>query len=268
MTILFKRGLGWAILGMLILSLITSCGGNSGQPNNNSGANPERSEPEENTSQEEPFWGIDTASIVNESFYACVEENFGEPHYVGRYLGTKEGVSHGVTQEEVDLLHQRNIKIVPIYNHFEDATTYDEGVVQANQAIDYAEQAGVPEGVPLFADIEPSYPVDTAFLRGWAETVVASSYEPGIYGVFVQASDSHLWEAYQTFQQDHPDLAEATLIWTSDVEVGITTKAESPTFDPEAEGPFEVSVWQYGIDAEACNIDTNLMRPDVLKRMW
>ncbi|GIQ70268.1 glycoside hydrolase domain-containing protein [Xylanibacillus composti] len=214
------------------------------------------------------YWGIDTASVMDESFYACVQENFGEPVYAGRYLETKQGVSYGLTPEEVAFLHNQGIRIIPIYNHFTDATTYDAGVTEAREAISYAEQIGVKEGTYIFADIEPNYPVDQHFLQGWSETIAASAYRPGIYGVFVEASDSEVLASYMSFSEAYPELAEQTAVWTSDVSVGITTKAEAPAFEPEARNMLEVSIWQYGIDAEACNIDTNLMKAEMMDYLW
>ncbi len=214
-------------------------------------------------------WGIDTASIVDEPFYACVRDSFGEPAYVGRYLETKEGVSYGIQPEEVELLHGKGIKILPIYNHFTDATTYDRGVAEAEQAIEMAGELGIPEGVAIFADVEPNYPVDAEFIRGWTETMLASPYEPGVYGVFREASDSKLLSSYLAFAWQHQELASQLFVWTSDVDIGITTKANAPkAYAPEAEKVTTVDVWQYGIDAEACNIDTNLMRSEFLKYLW
>lgn len=214
-------------------------------------------------------WGIDTASIVDEAFYACVRENFGEPAYVGRYLETKEGVSHGISQEEAEFLHSQGVKIIPIYNHFTDATTFERGVEEAQLAIQYAQEAGIPEGVAIFANVEPNYPVDQAFIRGWTETMLESPYVPGIYGVFREASDSAVLSSYLAFAGEHQELAQRLAVWTSDVEFGISTKANAPTsFEPEAEAVTTVDIWQYGIDAEACNIDTNLMRSEFMDLLW
>jgi hypothetical protein len=215
------------------------------------------------------IWGIDTASIVDEAFFQCVTDSYGQPAFIGRYLKTKEGVSYGITEKEVKFLHAENIKIVPIYNHFTNATTYDKGVEEARSAITYAESVGVPKGVYIFADIEPNYPVDSDFLKGWSETMLKSPYLPGIYGVFVERSDSNLLAAYKNFINKQKQMEETVAIWTSDVEEGITTKKRAPKqFAPEIEAFTEVEIWQYGIDGEVCNIDTNLMRSKMLNHLW
>lgn len=215
------------------------------------------------------LWGIDTASIIDDKFYACVRDNFGEPAYAGRYLGTKEGVSFGFSAEERERLHSLGVKILPIYNHFTDATTYERGVSEAEKAIALAEEAGIPAGVAVFADVEPNYPVDADFIRGWTETMDASPYAPGIYGVFLEASDSKVRSSYLSFAWHDPELAGKLAVWTSDVAYGVSTKANAPeAYDPEAEAITTVQVWQYGIDAETCNIDTNLMRAEFLEYLW
>jgi hypothetical protein len=55
---------------------------------------------------------------------------------------------------------------------------------------------------------------------------------------------------------------------TSDVALGITTETEAPAYEPEAEAVTTVDIWQYGIDAETCNIDTNLMRSEFMEFLW
>lgn len=101
------------------------------------------------------------------------EEKHGKPVVFGRYLETKEGVSIGVTKEEAAFLQKQGIKVIPIFNHFTDATSYERGVAEAKEAISYAKKLGIPKGVAIFADIEPKYPVDEAFIRGWVDTMAA-----------------------------------------------------------------------------------------------
>jgi len=279
-------GLACLLATALLLLLLSACTWGANEPASapvdpprseapSSGANPQPpAKPEAPAAPETPesidtVWGIDTASIVDRQFFACVKENFGFPAFVGRYLETKEGVSYGITKEEAAFLHEQGVKILPIYNHFTDATTYEGGVAEAKQAIRLAGEAGIPEGVAIFADVEPDYPVDAEFLRGWTATMLESSYVPGLYAVLVEASDSKALSSYLRFAQEHQELASELAVWTSDVEVGITTKANAPqAYAPEAEAVTTVDVWQYGIDAEACNIDTNLMRSSFVDYLW
>ncbi|WP_188456331.1 hypothetical protein [Virgibacillus oceani] len=106
------------------------------------------------------LWGVDSASQTDEDLYQCVKSNFGDPEVWGRYLADKEGVSEGLDCDETVYLHDKDVKVPVIYNHFTVATGYDNGAEEAEQAIDYAVELGVPEGVALFRDIEPNSPVN------------------------------------------------------------------------------------------------------------
>jgi Domain of unknown function (DUF1906) len=212
------------------------------------------------------LWGIDSASETTEEIYACVRENFGDPAIFGRYLKTRDGVSIGLSPEQVELIHSKGDSILPIYNNFSDATGFESGVKQAKAAIQAAGDLGIPEGTALFADIEPTYPVDSEFIRGWFETVSASNYESGIYGIFDQ--DRALYKAYNQAAESNPDILKENYIWTSSPSVGITTQKEAPEFAPQAPDNSLALGWQYGIDAQACNIDTNLFDGDLLEVLW
>ncbi|WP_246943198.1 glycoside hydrolase domain-containing protein [Bacillus pinisoli] len=214
----------------------------------------------------EIIWGIDSASETTEEFYRCVSDNFGNPVVFGRYLGEREGVSAGLTTEQVNLIHEKGDYILPIFNHFNHATGYEKGVTEAEEAIRFAEEVGVPSGVALFADIEPNYPVDSAFIKGWYETIAASDYKSGIYGIFDPARD--LYTAYNNAVAEDPNIQENNIIWTASPNTGITTEENAPDFNPEAPEGSLAWGWQYGIDAEACNIDTNLFKREIIQSLW
>lgn len=243
---------------------------NNGGESNGSDGNGNDGEDNEGTPPEglgEIVWGIDSASETTEEFTMCVRENFGEPVIYGRYLGDREDVSRGLTAEQVDLIHGEGAYILPIYNQFSDATGFDNGVSQAEGAINLANELGIPNGVAIFADIEPTYPVDSEFIRGWFETINKSQYSSGIYGVF--DPESELVAAYNAASEENPDILETNIIWTASPNVGITTKANAPDeFTPDAPENALALGWQYGIDAEACNIDTNLFDSQIVNSLW
>ncbi|UOR10498.1 glycoside hydrolase domain-containing protein [Halobacillus amylolyticus] len=214
------------------------------------------------SSGNELVWGVDSASLTTDNLLACVQENYGTPEIWGRYLGDKEGVSTGITPEEVDLLHSNDIKILVIWNHFTDATGFENGQNVAREAIQKAQEDGVPEGVALFADIEPTYPVDSDFIRGWYQVMSESEYNPGIYGSF--DSDTPLYQAFQQASETNAEIKENTYIWTAVPKVGITTEANAPDYQPSAPEDGLIAGWQYGIEAQTCNIDTNLFNSNVL----
>ncbi|MEN2466132.1 glycoside hydrolase domain-containing protein [Ornithinibacillus sp. FSL M8-0202] len=217
----------------------------------------------ENDNSNELHWGVDSATYTDDDFYACVVDNFGEPVVWGRYLGEKEGVSEGLDADEVQLLHDNDIQILVIYNHVEDARGYDNGVSHAEEAIAMAQEMEIPEGVAIFVDIEPEYPVDAAFMEGWYEIMADSNYEPGVYGVFDE--ESELLNAYNSMEQE---IQENTIVWTAYPQEEITTKEDAPEYNPQGPENAKVYGWQYAIDSETCNIDTNLFEDNMLDYLW
>lgn len=235
---------------------------------NNNNANDEEKKKENDKSQALPeiVWGIDSASETTEDFYACVKDNFGDPVILGRYLGDREDISKGLTAEQIEIIHGEGDFILPIYNHFNDATGYDNGVAHAKEAIKFASDLGIPEGVALFADIEPDYPVDSEFIKGWFDTISESQFKSGIYGVF--GPEQVLFEAYNAAVESNKSILENNYIWTAAPSVGITVESEAPEFKPDAPEGSLAWGWQYGIDAETCNIDTNLFKSDLVNVLW
>lgn len=211
-------------------------------------------------------WGVDSASYTTEELYACVNENFGTPSVWGRYLGTIDGVSSGLTIEEVEYLHSNGVKILLINNQFNNATGNENGVEQANIGISLAGELNVPEGVAIFADIEPNYPVDSAFIQGWFDTMMNSPYEPGIYGVF--SPESALVDAYQASINEKKEIQNKVILWTAYPHIDVTTQANAPENAAEAPEGSLLYGWQYGIDAAACNIDTNLFKGSLFDFLW
>lgn len=237
-----------------------------------SGKDPEGSQTQQEEIKKKPakqeiLWGVDSASITTSEFYACVRENFGEPSVWGRYLGNNKGASFGITKKEASLLHSKKSSILLIYNHFTDARGYENGKQHGRKAIEIAKKVGVPPGVAIFADIEPSYPVDDAFIRGWHDTLAMSNYHPGIYGIF--SPDRKLTKAFNQAADTNPYVKKETVIWTAFPQVGITSQEESPS-GFQGKGPKDALIygWQYGIDAEVCNIDTNLFKGEILEYLW
>ncbi|QKY68348.1 hypothetical protein [Lentibacillus sp. CBA3610] len=119
-------GLGLLIAAPLILALLLNI--SSDQPDSPSNGD-ENGQNGDN--EQEIYWGVDSASYTDENIYQCVNENFGEPEVWGRYLGDKEGVSAGMDTNEVNLLHDNDVRILVIYNHFNEATGYDHGARHA-----------------------------------------------------------------------------------------------------------------------------------------
>ncbi|RFB16842.1 DUF1906 domain-containing protein [Bacillus sp. HNG] len=214
----------------------------------------------------EVVWGIDSASETTKDFYACVKENFGDPIVFGRYIGGRDGISVGLTAEQVKIIHAEGDFILPIYNHFNDATGYDNGVAHAKDALKLAGEIGIPENIAIFADIEPDYPVDSEFINGWFDTIVGSKYKSGIYGVF--DPEQALFKAYQEAGKSNGAILEQNYIWTAAPSVGVTAESKAPEFNPSAPAGSLAWGWQYGLESKSCNIDTNLFKRELVDVLW
>lgn len=223
----------------------------------------QQNEGDKEGNNDEIHWGVDSATYTDEEFLGCVVDNFGQPTIWGRYLGDKEGVSAGLDSSEVSLLHDNDIKILVIYNHVEDARGKDNGVAHAEEAIAMANELEIPKGVAIFVDIEPDYPIDAAFLEGWYTTLKDSDYEPGVYGVF--SDDNDLLNQFTSMDKE---TQENTIVWTAYPQEEITAKENAPEWN--AAGPENAKVygWQYAIDSETCNIDTNLFKGNIVEFLW
>lgn len=226
----------------------------------------ENGKADENKKKREVVWGVDSASVTTEEVYVCVNDQFGKPEIWGRYLGSKEGVSRGITKKEVQYLHDREIKILPIYNHFTKAEGHDRGVELAQHAVSLAQEIGLPEDKAIFADIEPDYPVDASFIQGWYDGLKDTAYQPGIYGVF--AEDQALFEIYNQVLKDNEELGKEMIIWSAHPQLEITTKDNAPKYEPIAPKNSLLLGWQYGIDAKECHIDTNLFKAEIIEYLW
>ncbi|MFD1849862.1 glycoside hydrolase domain-containing protein [Oceanobacillus bengalensis] len=238
-------------------------GNNGEESNNGDDGNNEEEEGNNEESEQQLYWGIDSASYTTEDLYACVVDNFGDPEVWGRYLGDREDISAGLDTDEVAYLHENGIPILVIYNHVNDARGYDHGVEHGESAIAMAEELGVPEGVAIFVDIEPNYPVDAAFMEGWYEALEASAYYPAVYGVFDEGSE--LDESYKAMAEE---IQEKMIVWTAFPQEEITTKDNAPEFNPQGPDTSLLYGWQYAIDAETCNIDTNLFTNEMMDYLW
>lgn len=100
-------------------------------------------------------------------------------------------------------------------------------------------------------------------MEAWNDTLKDSKYYPAIYGVFDEGS--HLYTAYSDMSQD---IQENSIVWTAYPQEGVTTKENTPEFNPQAPEKAQSLGWQYGLDAETCNIDTNLIEGEIMEYLW
>ncbi|MBS4173119.1 glycoside hydrolase domain-containing protein [Bacillus sp. FJAT-49736] len=222
--------------------------------------------PVKNEKTSKVLWGVDSANKVTEKLYQCVNKNFGKPDIWGRYTKTIKGVSTGLTADEIHFLHDKNVRILLIYNHFNNATTKKAGEQEAKAAIQFAKDIKAPNGTAIFADIEPKYPVDSAFIEGWYEIIHKSDYHPGIYGVF--DPDQNVYSAFNKAAKNNKSIKENTILWSAAPQKGVSKKTDAPKFNPSGPKDALKYGYQYGIDAKTCNIDTDVFKGEILKYLW
>ncbi|MCU9614473.1 DUF1906 domain-containing protein [Caldibacillus lycopersici] len=211
-------------------------------------------------------WGVDSSLNVTSERYDCVLTNFGRPDFWGRYLSTVPNAAEGITAEEVQLLHNSDTRILPIYNNFREATGYENGRVVARNTIFHARRLGIPTGKILFANVERFFAIDADWIRGFVDTFFPSGYRPGIYHDPVEGN---FREAYCSAVSQDQKVATQLILWSAEPDPGVTTKQEAPSFNPAKPAcRANVWAWQYGRDAEACPIDTNIIDRRLYNLLW
>ncbi|UJW58650.1 glycoside hydrolase domain-containing protein [Salipaludibacillus agaradhaerens] len=212
------------------------------------------------------YWGVDSATDVDQALYACVVANFGQPDFWGRYLTTVPNVNEGLTREEIAFLQGVGIKLMPIYNDFSEALGYTQGRVAARNAIFHAQRLGITGDIFIFANLENFFNIDADWLIGWADAFVDSSFRPGYYNDPIEGDFN---EAFCEAQEQSENVRFQTVLWSAEPEPGVTTKANTPVYNPEApECGGNVWAWQYGRDAAACPIDTVLMEERLFNSLF
>ncbi|MFA9458582.1 glycoside hydrolase domain-containing protein [Halalkalibacter sp. AB-rgal2] len=203
-------------------------------------------------------WGVDSASAVTNELLDCVRTQFGQPDFWGRYLHTIENISDGLTSEEIRLIQNNGMKIMPIYNKFSEAIGTRAGSVAARNAIFRARQLGIGDGTFIFANIENFFQVDADWIISWVEAFYTSPYRPGMYA---DPDEGPFNEAYCQATERSELVLEQSVIWSAEPEPGPTSKRGAPRrFQPNRPNcSANVWAWQYGRDADACPIDTVLM---------
>jgi hypothetical protein len=212
------------------------------------------------------IWGVDSSNSVNEELYEFVKNQFGLPKYWGRYLTEKPNVSSGLSKDEINFIRSKGIKILPIYNVFTDAIGYEQARVAARNAVFHARRLGIPQNTILIANVEHFFQVDSAWIRGWVETLFPTGYRSGFYhdpikGQFLQA--------YCQAVQENNEVSVQAILWSAEPETGATSERKAPKYNPATPAcKANVWLWQYGRDAKKCPIDTNLADDRVLNYLY
>lgn len=207
------------------------------------------------------IFGIDTANAYTPQVSQCVAKKYDNPKQIGRYLQTKKGYFSGLTKTEVQYVHKKGAKILPIYNHYTKYVGTSQGQRSATEAINRAKQLGIPKSKAIFIDIEPKMNYNADFFVSWSYTLQKAGYKPGIYGDF---GDSKLRSIYLEARHKSASM-KSTLLWTNSPNEG--TLHKPTTFKGKSPDQANTLVWQYGVD-QPCKIDSDLVKSNLLKDLW
>ena len=211
-------------------------------------------------------WGIDSAENVTEDLFQCVLRNFGYPRFWGRYLVRVPRISEGLTIDEISFIQSKGIKLLPIYNSFQTARGYVQGRAAANDAIFHAQELGIPQGIPLFANVEQFFDIDGEWIQGWTEAIVTNGYKSGIYNDPVIGGFN---QAFCDAAKDNVNIKMLSILWSAEPELEPGGHRNPPNFNPKA--PYcggNVWIWQYSRQVTQCPIDTNLAYSSLVDILW
>lgn len=211
-------------------------------------------------------WGVDSAAKVTEQLFYCVKNELGYPKFWGRYLTDVPNVSDGLTRQEITLLRNYGVHLLPIYNAFRQATGFSNGQVAARNAVFHARRLGIPKNKALFANIEDFFAVDAAWIRAWVETLYPTGYRPGLYA---DPTKGDFTKAYCEAVQQQNKVAVQAIIWSAAPRPGTTSEQRAPKYAPASPScKANVWAWQYGRDAQSCPVDTNLADRRLLEFLY
>jgi hypothetical protein len=219
------------------------------------------------------LWGVDSCKMFTTSptgadgVYPQIVSRLGVPDFWGRYL-TNTGCP-GITSVEIAAATHLHMGILPIYNDYDcsNVVGYSTGQTYAAAATAAAAGLGIPQGRAIAIDIEPpgdacpgAVNVDSAFVTGWFDGVMAAGYAPTYYGNGTAGSEfATAWCAAVAAQ---PSLLTYSYLWSFQPSLlGSFSKATAPGFSPHQTGCGGAMVgWQYQIDDGDVDHDQALSR--------
>jgi hypothetical protein len=202
------------------------------------------------------LWGVDSLDPITPAFLDSITATFGEPDVFARYVNR-------MTADEVSVAHGRNIQVLLIKQAGTSNTVgYDLGRNTANQAAGEARALGAPAGVGLFIDLEANNAIDTPYIQGWYDGVVANQFYPGYYG---HTGTGSFNAAYCGAVAANGAIG-GSIIWTPSPNPGRTSKAAMPPFAPNPPPcAARTEGWQYGLigNGSPPNVDTDEFRSSI-----
>ena len=203
------------------------------------------------------------------------------PNFCGRNIVGE----NALTKEEINFLHKKGCKIAIFFDVDYTKETEEDGKEIARIAIERGQELQLPTGIAIFLEISSEENATTAFMKGYAESLLASGYIPG-FKANTDAKYSFDREYSRGIQIDR-DIFKLCLIWAIAPTVPefdriTTTHLIHPDnwkpFAPSGITRKNIAIWQYGKDCHPIQDDNekettfnlNLVRNDqiIISKMF
>lgn len=202
------------------------------------------------------LFGVHSTAAANETLqnnldmFEWVKRNKIYPNFWGRNL---VGDNH-LTKKEIEFVHDKGIKIAPIYHSDDPKKTEEQGRLLAKKIDVVATELRIPSETAIFLELEGEQ-VTTAFMKGYAEGLMLEGFTPG----FKANTDSKypFDREFSRGMQTEKETFKKCLVWAvapilSEYEKMTTTHLIHPDnwipFAPSGISRNEIAVWQYGKD--------------------
>ena len=190
-----------------------------------------------------------------------VAKNKSYPNFWGRYL-TGENC---LTKEEIQFLHSKGCKILPVYKDFSVKETEEQGKLHAKKIALIAMQLGIKEGTAIFLELPETFRVTRDYLKGYALGMFSEGYVPG----FKANTDAkYIFDVeYSRGIRSDKELFKKCLIWSVSPNIKQYERTDNSHFiHPDYWGPFapsgitrdDIAIWQYGIQCHPINDDSGV----------
>ncbi len=215
------------------------------------------------------FWGVDTAPPLTLAALARIIHTFGKPSFVGKYLDGTNFIALSVA--EARMLHAQGMRILLLEADFGKDTGYRNGAYRARQALLKAQVLHVPEGVAIFADLEPGSKVDVNWLVAWYNVISHAGYVPGYYGNPYPGHNFNSPFCAAVTRQPH--LASQALLDIYEPMQVRTSARQRPLFAPATlycgKSPTgNVLVWQYGLARGDSKVNVDVDEVKAAVPLW
>jgi hypothetical protein len=175
--------LGSALVAIIIMLFVVllNCGTALAADQNSTGSQSEGSSTAGNPAS---FYGMDLCNYPGDDAMQAWW-NDSPFYYTGFYLGPAPYHPDTSFMDKRQVLIDQGWGLLPIYlGRQADSWNLDQGVADADDAVNLADSAGFPHGTVIYLDIETSSPLTESFLSyvtDWVSEVESRGYIAGIY---------------------------------------------------------------------------------------